>query len=213
MTTKSAAKKQAALASKVVEAPMPRNVRYVAGVDVAVAPDRETLIAGVVIYDRRSRKIVERVSARKTVLFPYVPGFLSFREAPPVLSAFRELNQVPDAILFDAQGIAHPRRLGLASHVGIFLDIPSVGCAKSRLIGEHGAVGQTKGNTADLIDRGEVIGKVVRTRDGVKPVFVSVGHRVQLDEAVALVLDCCRGVRLPQPTHVAHQFVTSLRRE
>jgi len=141
-----------------------------------------------------------------------VPGLLSFREAPALLEAFAMLETEPHAVLIDGQGLAHPRRFGVACHLGVWLNRPCVGCAKSRLIGTHRAPALAAGSRRALRDGGEVIGTVLRTRTGVQPLFVSVGHRIDLGSAVALVLRCCRGYRLPEPTRQAHLFVNALRR-
>jgi deoxyribonuclease V len=139
------------------------------------------------------------------VEFPYVPGLLSFREAPLILAALEKITAVPDLIMVDGQGIAHPRRMGLASHLGLFLGVPTIGCAKSRLCGECEEPGNEPGSYADLTDKGEVIGATLRTRAGVKPVYVSIGHMIDLPSAMHWVLACCRGYRLPEPTRLAHQ--------
>ena len=148
--------------------------------------------------------MLETALAELPVTFPYVPGLLAFREAPAVLQAWRSLSIVPDLVIFDAHGLAHPRRFGLACHLGLVLDRPSIGCAKSRLCGEAATPAPEAGAWAGLTDGGEVIGAVLRTRPGVRPVYVSTGHRVSLPTAVALVLACCRGHRLPEPTRLAH---------
>ncbi len=175
----------------------------VAGVDVSVAQAR-LATAAVVVMESASLAPVETSVARGEVEFPYVPGLLSFREAPLVLEACRRLMVVPELFLVDGQGIAHPRRLGLASHLGLFLEVPTVGCAKSRLVGSHGEVGAAAGSWVELVDGDEVVGAVVRTRTGVRPVYVSIGHRVDLPSAVKWVLACCRGYRLPEPLRLAH---------
>jgi deoxyribonuclease V len=148
--------------------------------------------------------VVESVVAHAEVTFPYVPGLLSFREAPPVLAAWERLRIEPDAVMLDAQGIAHPRRLGLACHVGLWLDRPCVGCAKSRLVGKYDEPGPAAGDTSPLTDRGEQVGVVFRSRARAKPVFVSPGHRVDLEGAVAVVRATLSGYRHPVPTRLAH---------
>jgi len=145
-------------------------------------------------------------------VFPYVPGLLSFREAPVVIEAVRRLGQTPDLLMCDGQGQAHPRGLGLACHVALWLDMPAVGVAKSRLCGEHRDVGRKRGSKVQLKLNGRVVGSVVRTKDGVKPLYISVGHRITLDEAVACALAATGGYRLPEPTRQAHLAVTKLRR-
>lgn len=153
-------------------------------------------------------ELVDSALARLPTSFPYVPGLLSFREVPPALEALRGLSIVPDLLLVDGQGIAHPRRLGVASHLGLLCDIPSIGVAKSRLIGEHGEVPDQRGAWTPLLDRGEIIGAVLRTRPGVKPLYISSGHRVSLDTAIAYVMACTRRYRLPETTRWAHRLAS-----
>jgi len=202
---------QRQLAGQVRIEPLSRPVELVAGIDVAVLGRRwqqSQMIAGVVVYELSSDQVIEKASSQQGCRFPYVPGLLSFREAPAVLEAVAKLRCRPDVFMLDGQGMAHPRRFGLASHVGVLVDRPTIGCAKSRLVGQQrGVLGVEAGSRCPLVDGEEVIGAVVRTRRGVKPVFVSVGHRVTLEDAVNVVLGCCRGVRLPQPTRFAHQYV------
>lgn len=179
--------------------------RYIAGVDVSTSRWHEEGTAAVVILNYPALEILEEKRVRGRITFPYVPGLLSFREAPLILEAFEQLDITPDLVLVDGQGIAHPRRFGIAAHLGLFLDVPTIGCAKSRLCGAYEEPGTEAGNSTDLLDDGEVIGKVVRTRKGTKPVYVSVGHKISLRQAVRWVLMCCRGFRLPEPTRLAHQ--------
>ncbi len=164
-------------------------------------------IAGVVVWDVRTRQVVEQHVAYRPTRFPYVPGLLSFREAPALVAVLRKLRCEVDAFMFDGQGLAHPRRFGLACHVGLLIDRPSLGCAKSLLVGVCETPQPTRGSTAPLEHRGERIGMVVRTRDGVKPVYVSVGHRLSLPAAVEITLACCDGYRLPEPVRLADQLV------
>lgn len=179
----------------------------IAGADLAFSPDGKMCIAGVVVWHLRDRTVVEQQTARVPVAFPYVPGLLTFREAPALLAAIGKLKCGPDAFLFDGQGIAHPRGLGLASHLGLRLDRPTVGCAKSILVGTHADVGLHRGDSASLIHRNRRVGVALRTRDRVKPVYVSVGHQISLARAVRLVLECGGGFRLPEPTRLADQLV------
>jgi deoxyribonuclease V len=165
------------------------------------------------VYDLETHQVLEEALAWREVRFPYVPGLLSFREAPAVLAAIRRLKIIPELFMFDAQGVAHPRRLGLASHAGLLIDRPAVGCAKSRLCGQHRDPPATPGRFTPLIHQGETVGAVLRTRPGIKPVFVSVGHRVTLEDAVRLVMDGITRYRLPQPTRLAHILVTRHRRD
>ncbi len=186
--------------------------KLVAGADVSYARFSSRFYAGVVVLRLPDLEIVERQGVVRDVSFPYVPGLLSFREAPVVLEAFDRLSQKPDVLMCDGQGMAHPRRFGLASHLGLWLEMPTVGCAKSRYIGTFKEPGRRAGSLAPLLDREETIGQVVRTRDGVQPIFVSVGNQIDLHSAVALVLSCTRGYRVPEPTRQAHLFVNELRR-
>ncbi len=178
--------------------------RYIAGVDIS-APRASGLATGaVVVLSYPELRMVEAKVARGRLAFPYISGLLSFRESPLILAACQELTITPDLILVDGQGIAHPRRMGLASHLGLLLNTPTIGCAKSRLCGEHGEPGNEPGSYAELLDRGEVIGAALRTKSGVKPIYVSIGHKVDLRTAINWVLECCRGYRLPEPTRLAH---------
>jgi deoxyribonuclease V len=148
--------------------------------------------------------VVEIGAVEQTVDLPYIPGLLSFRESPVILAAYEKLRLKPDLILVDGQGIAHPRRFGIASHLGVLLDIPAIGCAKSLLCGGHDWLGVEAGSVAQLEHDGEVIGMALRTKTGVRPVYVSIGHKVDLTAAVSWVSNCCRGYRLPEPTRLAH---------
>jgi len=213
MTPASAIRLQRKLAGRVSQTPLGEPVRYVAGADVAFSSDGARCVAGMVLWDRMRRNVVEERVAVRPARFPYVPGLLSFREAPSVLAALRKLRATPDVLMLDGQGLAHPRRMGLACHVGILADLPAVGCAKSRLCGELIEPASTRGSRTDLTDGDELIGAVVRTRTNVRWVIVSVGHRVTLDDAVALVLACCTRYRLPEPTRLAHRLVTRARAE
>jgi len=169
-------------------------------------------VAGVVVWDLRTDQVVEQHVVHQPVAFPYVPGLLSFREAPALVAAFRRLSVEPDAFMFDGQGLAHPRRFGLACHVGLLLDRPSLGCAKSILIGGGETPAQDRGSTTPLIHHGQTIGEAVRTRDGVRPVYVSIGHRISLRVAVDLTLQCSTRYRLPEPTRLADKLVARAKR-
>jgi deoxyribonuclease V len=168
--------------------------------------------AGIIVFRYPELDEVERVWAAAEAAFPYVPGLLSFRECPLLLTAFERLTISPDVILVDGHGLAHPRRIGIASHLGLLLDRPTIGCAKSRLVGAYREPALRRGSRTQLRDGGETVGMVVRTRDAVKPIFVSVGHLMDLKSAVALCLRCSDGFRIPKPTRLAHQFVGELRR-
>jgi len=176
-------------------------VALVGGVDVSVRGNLAR--AAVVVLRLPDLDVVEEVTAERPVTLPYIPGLLSFREAPVILDALARLRTTPQVLIFDGQGIAHPRRMGIASHVGVLLDHPTVGCAKSRLTGTYADPAPERGSNTWLYDADEVLGAVVRTRDRVRPVFVSIGHRVCLDTAIDLVLRCGAGYRLPEPTRRA----------
>jgi deoxyribonuclease V len=187
------------------------NVRLFAGTDVAFSPDGKEVIAGAVVWDGHAMAVVEERLARVACRLPYIPGLLSFRELPGVLAALRTLEIEPEVVLCDAQGLAHPRRLGLASHLGLWLERPTVGCAKSRLCGRHDEPGTEKGNHTGLWHDGERVGSVLCTRDNVKPLFVSPGHLCDHGSAIRLTLAATTRYRLPEPTRLAHQLVTRAR--
>ena len=195
-------------------------LRRVAGADVALDLRRRRVIAGVMVYSFPELVEVERVWAERRLSFPYVPGLLSFRETPALLRAFERLRHEPDLIFYDGHGYAHPRRFGIACHLGVLLDRPTVGCAKSRLIGRHAEPGRAAGAWTPLIDDrneppemlGETIGAVLRTRTAVHPIYVSQGHRVSLRRAIELVLAVCDGYRIPRPTREADHFVEATKR-
>lgn len=186
------------------------SIEYVAGADVST--QGEFAYATVVVLSFPDLPVVEVRGFEARLEFPYVPGLLSFRELPAVLGALERVEAPVDAIIADAHGLAHPRRMGLASHLGLFVDVPCVGCAKSRLIGDFEEPEREKGSATDLTHRGEVVGKVVRTRKDVSPVFVSAGNNIDLESAVELVLACCPKYRLPETTRRAHDAANRLRR-
>jgi deoxyribonuclease V len=187
-------------------------IRTVAGADISFDKGADTVYAGFVVLRLPTMEVVERAGVRTRAVFPYIPGLLSFRETPPLLEAWEKLSARPDALICDGQGLAHPRRFGIACHLGLLLDLPTVGCAKSILTGRHGPVGETPGDWASLVDRGETVGAALRTRAGVSPVYVSVGHRCDLPSAIALVRRCAGPTRVPETTRRAHLFVNALRR-
>ncbi len=184
----------------------------VGGADVSYSKLSPTLYAAVVVLRADTLEPIDRAGVVAEATFPYVPGFLSFREAPPVIEAFEKLSVRPDVLICDGQGIAHPRRLGLASHVGLWLEIPTIGCAKSHLFGAHEEPGPMRGQWSPMTDGDETIGAVLRTRDRVKPLFVSPGHLCDLEGAIAAVLGSTRGYRLPVTTRLAHDYVNEMRR-
>jgi deoxyribonuclease V len=181
---------------------------YIGGVDISVDKTQGTATAAAVVLSYPGLELVEQSIVTGRLEFPYVPGLLSFREAPLTLSVCEKLHITPDLVMVDGQGLAHPRRFGLACHLGLLLDRPTLGCAKSRLIGQYAPMSEAAGSCSQLMDAGEVIGLVVRTREGIKPVFVSVGHRISLEAAMHWVLKCRRGYRLPEPCRLAHLAAT-----
>ncbi len=187
-------------------------IRTVAGADISFNKFEETIYAGIVVIELASMRTIEQVGIISQTRFPYVPGLLSFREAPAVLEAWALLESDPDTVMFDGQGIAHPRRLGIASHVGLWLEKPTLGCAKSVLIGRHDEPAPERGARAPLVDKGETVGAALRTKTGVQPIFVSAGHWMDLETAVDLTLRCDGGYRQPEPTRRAHLLVNTLRR-
>lgn len=203
---------QKELAHRVDVAPPLTRWERVAAVDVSHDRFSTTLHAAVVVVRAHDAAVIERAGVTRVVPFPYVPGLLSFREAPPILAAFEKLNVAPDVILCDGHGIAHPRRLGIACHLGLWLGMPTIGCAKSRLCGTYEGPAPRRGARSPLMDHGEVIGSVVRSRDRVKPLFVSPGHLCDLESAVDVVLALSGRYRLPTPARLAHDFVNELRR-
>lgn len=199
---------QRELASRVVQTgELPEaTVRFVAGADVAFDKPNDRGVGAVVVLAWPSLEVAEEVTVEAPVGFPYVPGLLSFRETPVLLEAFEKVRQRPDLLMVDGHGYAHPRRFGFACHVGLLLDVPTVGVAKSRLIGEQGTVAGARGSRADLTHAGEAIGSMVRTKQGVRSIYVSVGHRISLGSAEAWALRCAAGFRVPEPTRRADRL-------
>ncbi|MFC1737837.1 deoxyribonuclease V [Planctomycetota bacterium] len=212
---------QKRLAGKVQFISFRKKPTLVAGMDCAFSKDGQKIIAAVVVLKVPEFEVVETKHAVRKVSFPYIPGLLSFREAPVCISTVGKLTKRPDVFIIDGQGIAHPRRLGLAAHLGLFFDKPTIGCAKSRLTGKYKEPPAEKGSYTFLKDRKrtnskeqkgeETIGAVVRTRTNVKPVFVSVGNNCLLKDVIRITLDCTNKYRLPEPTRIAHQVVTKLK--
>ncbi len=183
-------------------------IRFVAGMDVGFESDGSAARAAVALLRFPDLSLAEHAVARKAVEFPYVPGLLSFREAPAILEALGRLRRTPDLLICDGQGYAHPRRFGLACHLGVIADIPSIGAAKSRLIGTHARLPQPRGSWVPLLDGAETVGAVLRTRSGVSPLFVSIGHRISLETAIRYVLRCAPRYRLPETTRCAHRLAS-----
>ncbi len=194
---------QRELSPRVIREGNPSGVRLVAGIDVSVRDDINR--AAIVVDAFPDLAVVETRKAEQPATFPYVPGFLTFREAPAIVQAARALESRPDLVIVDGQGIAHPRGLGIASHIGLLLDVPTIGCAKSILVGRHAPVGPEVGDWSPLEYKHEVIGAALRTRVNVTPVYVSIGHRIGLEPAIRWILACCRGFRLPEPQRQAHR--------
>ncbi|MFQ5829567.1 MAG: endonuclease V [Candidatus Methylomirabilia bacterium] len=203
---------QEQLRSRVVLRGGPRRVRLIAGADLAYDSDGQRAWAAVVLVEPAEGRLVESVTASGVPPFPYVPGYLSFREGPLIMAAFKRLRRRPDLCLFDGQGLAHPRRFGLACHLGVLLGLPSVGCAKSLLVGEYREPGVKRGDWSPLRLDGEQVGATLRTREGVKPVFVSPGHRITVRQAIRWVLAVSR-FRVSEPIRLAEQLVNQLKRE
>ncbi len=189
------------LAARVERQPRLGEVRVIAGVDMSATGVAR---AAVVLLSYPELETIEIARAEKPLDFPYVPGLLSFREGPAVTAAFARLSRRPDLVMFDGQGIAHPRRIGIAAHIGVLLDLPSIGVAKSVLVGRSADPGPDPGDWAPMTDKGEVVGAALRTKPRVKPVYISIGNRIDLPSAIQWVLAVCRGYRLPEPTRRAH---------
>lgn len=199
---------QETLSKKVISKDRLGTVRFVAGLDASFDKKNGFTYGAAVVLRFPELTLHESASCRRKTSFPYIPGLLSFREGPALLGALKKLKQTPDLLLCDGQGIAHPRRLGIAAHLGVLTGIPSIGAAKSRLIGEHRSPGIKKGAWAPLVHKGERIGAVLRTRDRVNPLFVSIGHKVALTTAIDWVLRCTPRFRLPETTRWAHRLAT-----
>lgn len=207
MTPREAVELQRRLAGRVSTVPPRRPPRTVAGLDVSVRRGETTCRAGAVLMTVEPLAVVARARVERPVPFPYVPGLLSFRELPVLLEALARLPEPPDVLVLDGHGRAHPRRFGLACHLGVWADLPALGAAKSILCGTHGPLGRARGSTAPLVHRGETVGVALRTRDGVRPIYVSVGHRLDLATAVALALRLAPRYRLLDPIPEAHRLV------
>jgi deoxyribonuclease V len=207
VTPEEARRLQNGLRTQVVRTDRFGKINTVAGVDIGLKKDIAR--ASVVVLSFPELQVVDSEVAECPVRFPYIPGLLSFREIPPLLTAIARLKTEPDLVIVDGQGIAHPRRFGLASHLGLILDKPTIGCAKSRLCGQYEEPESEQGSYTCLMDKGEAIGAVVRTRGNVQVVYISIGHRISLDSARTLTLACCRGYRLPETTRYAHKAASS----
>jgi len=211
LTLQNARELQDRLRKNVLILPLAKGPRYIAGVDAAFSDDR--VFAGVCLYHFPDLALLEHTTAIQKLSFPYVPGYLSFREGPAIIAALRKLSRTPDAILADGQGIAHPRGLGIASFIGVVLDIPTIGCAKSRLVGEYTEPGAGKGSWSPLWFEGRTVGAVVRTRDRTRPLFISPGHKTDLASAMHIALNCIGKYRIPEPLRCADRLSRRIKRE
>jgi deoxyribonuclease V len=199
---------QKRLARRIKVCNLPMYIHKIAGFDVSYLNNRDMLIAGMVILEYPSLKILERFVITDRITFPYIPGYLSFREAPPLIKLIDEYSKEIDIFIFDGHGIAHPRGFGIASHIGVLINKPSIGCAKKKLVGEYEMPAPEKGSHSDLVYKGQIVGKVLRTRKEKKPVFISIGNRVNLNQATELILKCSEKYRIPEPTRRAHHLVS-----
>ncbi|HLM58474.1 MAG TPA: deoxyribonuclease V [Pyrinomonadaceae bacterium] len=203
---------QKQLRERVRVRPLKKKIETVAGADISFNKYDPVLYAGIVVLRLPTLEVVEEAGVVGEATFPYVPGLLSFRETPPLLQAWALLKTEPDAVMFDGQGLAHPRRVGIASHVGLLIDRPTFGCAKSVLVGKYEEPGSERGAWTPLVDKGETVGAALRTKDRVNPIYVSPGHLIDLEGAIDLTLRCDGGYRQPEPTRRAHLLVNALRR-
>lgn len=203
---------QQTLRSRIQLAPIDRPIRYVAGADISFNRGSDVFYAGFVVFRYPDMKLCGHSLAITKATFPYVPGLLSFRELPALLECWRQMPLQPDVILLDGHGIAHPRRMGIASHFSLWVDRPTVGCAKKLLVGMHGTLGQEAGSQTIIYDRHETIGVALRTRDRIKPMYISPGNLLTLDDALHITQHCVRRHRMPEPTRLAHLLVNQLRR-
>ncbi|HEX8495192.1 MAG TPA: deoxyribonuclease V [Pyrinomonadaceae bacterium] len=212
MTPREAVELQKSLRERVRLVPLERKIETIAGADISFNKFSEVVYAGIVVLRLPSLEVVEEVGVVSETRFPYVPGLLSFRESPSVLEAWAKLKTEPDAVMFDGQGLAHPRRVGIACHVGLLIKRPALGCAKSVLVGKFEEPGAERGEWSEMIDKGEVVGAALRTKTRTQPIYVSPGHLIDLAGAIQLTLESDGGYRQPEPTRRAHHLVNALRR-
>ena len=208
VTAKEAIAIQQQFREQVIRKDQLKKIKYVAGVDVGFEDNGNITRAAIAVLEFPSLTLKETSIARLPTSFPYVPGLLSFRELPAVLEALKQLKQIPDLFLCDGQGIAHPRRLGIASHLGLLTDVPSIGVGKSRLTGTYQPVKDERGSWQSLMDKDEVIGAVLRTRKGIKPIYISIGHKICLQTAIDCVMNCTTRFKLPETTRMAHKYAS-----
>lgn len=202
---------QRKLSSRVILAPFESKINFVAGADVSYSKGSDTFYSGVVVMNVADMTVVEETTCKGQVSFPYIPGLLSFRESPVLIKAFKKLKHIPDVVIFDGQGIAHPRGLGIASHMGLILETPSIGCAKNLLVGKYTNLGEEVGDFSYLMFGGRAVGVALRTKKGVSPIFVSPGHKVDIPSSISIILSLCRGYRIPEPLRLAHILVNKIR--
>ena len=212
LTPREAVELQKRLRERVRIEPLKRKVETVAGADISFNKFDPTIYTGIVVLRLPNLEVIEEVGLVSETKFPYVPGLLSFRESPSVLEAWAKLKTVPDAVMFDGQGLAHPRRVGIACHVGLIIKRPTLGCAKSVLVGKFEEPDEERGAWSPMVDKGETVGAALRTKRRVQPVYVSPGHLIDLEGAIDLTLRCDGGYRQPEPTRRAHLLVNALRR-
>jgi len=213
LTPKEAVEAQKEWRSRVRVEPLTREINTIAGADISFNRFSDLIYSAIVVLSLPELRIIETASVRTTANFPYVPGLLSFRETPSFLECWGKLTTKPDALMLDGQGLAHPRRFGIACHIGLILDLPTLGCAKSILVGQHGELGLEAGSQSPLVDKNEVLGVALRTKKNVAPVYVSAGHRMDLNSAVELTLRSVTKYRQPEPTRQAHLLVNQLRHD
>ncbi len=213
MKPKDAIELQKLLAKKVIREGEYPNIKYIAGCDVSFEKNSSYGFAVVTVLGYPDLNVVEVSTNVGKSTMPYIPGLLSFREAPLLIDAFRKLKCTPDIAVYDGQGIAHPRRVGLASHMGIITNIPSIGCAKSLFIGRYEELDKKKGNYSSLVDKDELIGYALYTKDNCRPIFVSIGHKVSLSFARDFILSCVKNHKIPEPTRLAHNYSNELRKK
>jgi len=204
VTPKKAIMLQESLRKRVVIKDCLKKIELVGGCDISYNKKSKIGCASVVIFSYPDLNLIEKIAVRDEIRFPYIPGLLTFREGSLLISAFSKVKSIPDCVIFDGQGIAHPRGLGIASHIGVWLNLPTIGCAKSRLVGKYDEVGIHRGESSPLYFENRLIGYVLRTKDRVKPVFVSPGHKIDFKKSVEVVIGCCKSYRLPEPTRIAH---------
>ncbi len=213
VTLEEARELQSHLSRQIKETVLPSTIRQVAGFDVSYLKERNLIIAGMAILGYPSLDLIDQFLLTDRIPFPYIPGYLSFREAPVLLKLIRQNCDLADIYVFDGHGIAHPRGLGIASHIGVMVQKPSIGCAKKKLIGQYDEPMMTKGAISPLIYQDRIVGNVVRTKNNIKPVYISIGNRISLKDATEFILTCTNKYRIPEPTRQAHICVTNYRKK